>query len=123
MSSLPLDKVFIEALEVEAVIGVYDWERTIRQKLVFDVELGFDNRIPAATDNVADTLDYDAISRRVTTVASASAHALVETLAEQCATLILSEFPVRWLRLKLAKPGAVGNARSVGVIIERCRPQ
>ena len=116
-----MDKVFIEALEIETVIGIYDWERKIRQPLVFDIEMGFDNRIPAASDAIADTLDYKAVSKRLIAFVSASEFGLVETLAERCAELILAEFPVAKLRLKLGKPGAVRGAKAVGVIIERSR--
>lgn len=116
-----MDKVFIEALEIETVIGIYDWERTIRQPLLFDIEMGFDNRVPAASDAIADTLDYKAVSKRLIAFVSASNFGLVETLAERCAELILAEFPVAQLRLKLSKPGAVRGAKAVGVIIERSR--
>jgi dihydroneopterin aldolase len=114
-----MDKVFIEALEIETLIGIYDWERKIRQPLQFDIEMGFDNRVPAASDAIADTLDYKAVSKRLIAFVSASEYGLVETLAERCAELILAEFPVATLRLKLSKPGAVRGAKAVGVIIER----
>lgn len=116
-----MDKVFIEGLQADTVIGIHDWERRIRQSLRLDLELGFDNRRPAASDAVADTLDYDAISRRLTAFIEASEFGLVETLAERCAALLMNEFGVAWLRLRLAKPGAVRNAVAVGVIIERTR--
>ncbi|MEO8743212.1 MAG: dihydroneopterin aldolase [Lysobacteraceae bacterium] len=116
-----MDKVFIEALEIETVIGIYDWERKIRQPLVFDITMGFDNRLPAASDAIADTLDYKAVSKRLIAFVSASNFGLVETLAERCAELILAEFPVAKLRLKLSKPGAVRGAKAVGVIIKRTR--
>lgn len=116
-----MDKVFIEGLEIDTVIGIHDWERRIRQTLRLDIELGFDNRVPAASDDVADTLDYDAISQRLTAYVQASEFGLVETLAERCAALVIEEFGVAWLRLKLSKPGAVRNAAAVGVIIERQR--
>ena len=103
-----MDKVFIEGLEIEALIGIYDWERRIRQTLCLDLEMAFDNRVPAASDDIAHTLDYKAVSKR-----------LVETLAERCAAIVIEEFNVPWLRLKLSKPGAVRGAQSVGVIIER----
>lgn len=114
-----MDKVFIEALEIEAVIGIYDWERRIRQPLVFDLEMTFDNRRPAATDDVADTLDYKRVSKRLIEFVSQSQFGLVETLAERCAEIVLREFNVSHVRLKLGKPGAVRGAKSVGVIIER----
>jgi dihydroneopterin aldolase len=114
-----MDKVFIEGLEIDALIGIYDWERRIRQTLAFDIEMGFDNRLPAASDNIADTLDYKAVSKRLIQFVGESDFGLVETLAERCAQLILDEFQVRHVRLKLSKPGAVRGAKAVGVIIER----
>lgn len=114
-----MDKVFIEALEIDALIGIYDWERRIRQTLSFDIEMGFDNRLPAASDNIADTLNYKAVSKRLVEFVGQSDYGLVETLAERCAQLILDEFGVRHVRIKLSKPGAVRGAKAVGVIIER----
>lgn len=116
-----MDKVFIEALEIETLIGIYDWERRIRQPLLFDLEMRFDNRKPASTDDIADTLDYKAVSKRLIEYVSQSSFGLVETLAERCAEIVLSEFAVTHVRLKLSKPGAVRGARAVGVIIERSR--
>ncbi len=118
-----MDHIFIEGLEIEALIGIYDWERRIRQPLLFDLEMAFDNRRPAATDAIADTLDYKAVSKRLIAFVSASEFGLVETLAERCAELVLREFDVAHLRLKLSKPGAVRGARAVGVVIERSRVQ
>lgn len=114
-----MDKVFIEGLEIETLIGIYDWERRIRQTLQFDIEMAFDNRVPAASDRIEDTLDYKAVSKRLIQYVSASDFGLVETLAERCAELILGEFAVSQVRLKLSKPGAVRGARAVGVLIER----
>ncbi len=114
-----MDKVFIEGLEIDALIGIYDWERRIRQTLRFDLEMGFDNCRPAASDDIADTLNYKAVSKRLVEFVGQSDCGLVETLAERCARMVLDEFGVQWLRLKLSKPGAVRGARAVGVIIER----
>jgi len=116
-----MDKVFIEGLEIKALIGIYDWERKIRQPLRLDLEMAFDNRIPADTDDIVDTLDYKAVSKRLIAYVESSSFGLVETLAEHCAQLVLDEFHVTWLRLKLGKPGAVRGAQTVGVIIERTR--
>ncbi len=116
-----MDKVFIEALEIECVIGIYDWERKIRQPVVLDLEMDSDNRKPAATDDIADTLDYKAISKRLIEFVSASEFGLVETLAERCCAIVMEEFGVQRVRLKLAKPGAVRGAKAVGVILERSR--
>jgi 7,8-dihydroneopterin aldolase/epimerase/oxygenase len=116
-----MDTVFIEGLEIETVIGIYDWERRIRQPLRFDLEMAFDNTVPAASDDIADTLDYKAVSKRLVAFVSAAQFGLVETLAERCAEIIRQEFGVAWLRLTLRKPGAVRGASAVGVRIERGR--
>ena len=114
-----MDTVYIKGLKTDAVIGVYDWERSIRQTLVLDLELSSDNRAAAATDGIADAVDYDAISKRILAYVQASEFELIETLAERVADIVLSEFNIPWLRLKLSKPGAVAEANDVGVIIER----
>ena len=114
-----MDIVFIEDLRIETVIGIYDWERTITQKVVLDIEMAFDNRVPAASDDIADTLDYKAVSKRLIAYVGESSFGLVESLAERCAAIIREEFNVPWLRLKLSKPGAVTGSRAVGVVIER----
>lgn len=114
-----MDRVFIEALTIETVIGIYDWERKIRQPIVLDIEMAFDNTRPAASDAIADTLDYKAVAKRLIAFVEASDFQLVEALAEKCAAIIRDEFGVAWVRLKLSKPGAVTGSRAVGVIIER----
>ncbi len=114
-----MDTVHIRGLRTEAVIGVYDWERDIRQVLVVDLEMASDNRAAAATDAIEDAVDYAAISSRVLAFIEGSECQLIETLAEQLAALVMSEFGVPWLRLRLDKPGAVAEAESVGVEIER----
>jgi dihydroneopterin aldolase len=116
-----MDKVFIEALEIDCVIGIYDWERSIRQPVSLDIEMAFDNRIPAASDQIEDTLDYKAVSKRLIQFVGDSSYGLVETLAEECARIIVQEFGVQHVRLKLSKLGAVRGARAVGVIVERSR--
>ncbi len=114
-----MDIVFIEGLRIETLIGLYDWERRTRQPVVLDLELAFDNRRAAASDTIADTFDYKAVSKRLIAFVEAADFQLVETLAERCAALIREEFDVPWLRLRLSKPGAVRGARNVGVVIER----
>jgi 7,8-dihydroneopterin aldolase/epimerase/oxygenase len=114
-----MDMVYIKGLKTDAVIGVYDWERGIRQTLVLDLELASDNRVAAATDGIAEAVDYDAISKRILAYVQASEFELIETLAERVAEIILTEFNIPWLCLKLGKPGAVVEADDVGVIIER----
>ena len=116
-----LDIIFIEALRVETVIGVYDWERRIRQSVVIDLEMGADVARAAANDDVADTLDYKAVSKRVQQFVGESSFLLVETLTERIAALVLDEFSVPWIRVKLNKVGALRGAAGVGIVIERGR--
>ncbi|MEQ9545837.1 MAG: dihydroneopterin aldolase [Marinobacter sp.] len=113
------DSVLIEGLAVEAVIGVYDWERDVTQRLVVDLEMGWDNRVPGASDNVADALDYATVSEQVTRWLQHARPQLLETAAEGLAAMIQADFGVPWLKLTLRKPGAVPTARAVGVRIER----
>ena len=113
------DMVFIEGLQIDALVGVHDWERHAPRPLVFDLQLAFDNRVPASSDALVDTLDYEAISRRLADFAASTGFNLVETLAERCAALVLEEFGAAGVRLKLSKPGAVQAASTVGVVIER----
>ena len=116
-----LDIIFIEALRVETVIGVYDWERRIRQPVIIDLEMGTDIAQAAASDDVVDALDYKAVSKRVQQVVAESSFFLVETLTERVATLVLDEFSVPWVRVRLNKVGALRGAAGVGVVIERRR--
>ena len=114
-----MDIIFLSELRVEAVIGIFDWERKIKQAVVLDIEMGADIKKAASSDHIDDTLNYKAVSKRVTEFVEASEFQLVETLAEKVAQLIMDEFTVPWLRLKLNKTGAIRGARGVGIIIER----
>ena len=116
------DIVFIEDLRIQTVIGVFDWEREITQTVSLDLQMSFDIRAAGKSDDIADTLDYKAVSKRLIQFVEASEFQLVEALAEHCANIVLTEFPVTWLRLKLSKPGAVRGSSAVGVIIERGEP-
>lgn len=114
-----MDLVYIRGLEVETVIGIYDWEREIRQRINLDLEMGTDITQAAQTEDVDNTLNYKTVSDRLIDFISQSEFHLVETMAEEIAALVMQEFGVRWLRLRLGKPGAVPQAQDVGVIIER----
>lgn len=114
-----MDRVIIEALKVETTIGVYEWERRIRQQVVFDLELACDAAKAAASDRLEDAVDYKAVSKRVRTLASGGEWTLVEALAEAVADCVREEFGVGWLRVSVRKPGAVTGAQCVGVVIER----
>ncbi len=117
-----LDKVFIEGLEVDTVIGVFDWERGIRQCLRLDLECAWDVRVPAGGDELAHALDYAALAARIQAFAGEARFLLVETFAERLAGVLMAEFGIPWLRLRVTKPGAVPAAAGVGVEIERgCR--
>ncbi len=117
-----MDRIFIENLNVQTVIGIYDWEREIKQSVSLDLEMEFDIKRAAQTDSIEDTLDYKAVCKRLILFIEDSDFQLVEALAESCAAIVLADFPVNWLRLKLGKPGAVRGSSTVGVIIERGTP-
>ncbi len=116
-----MDIVFIEQLSVITTIGVYDWEQTIEQKLVFDIEMGWDNVAAAKSDDVNDCLSYADVSEAVISHVEGRRFALVERVAEEVAELLLSRFNSPWVRIKVSKPGAVARAANVGVIIERSK--
>lgn len=113
------DIVFIEDLRIDTIIGIYDWEREVKQTIALDIEMAADNTRPATTENIDDALNYKAVAKRMIAFTEASKFQLVETLAERLVEIILAEFGVPWCRLKLSKLGAVTGSRSVGVIIER----
>ena len=114
-----MDRVFIEGLEVDTVIGAYDWERGIRQCLLLDLRFAWDNRPAAAGDDLTLALDYASVTARIQAFAEQAEFELVETFAERLAAVLMSEFQIPWLSLKLTKPGAIAAATGVGVEIER----
>ncbi len=114
-----MDIIFIRDLRVDTIVGVYDWERQIKQTLVFDIDMATHIQHAAATDDLQFAVNYHAVSLRVAAYVEANHPALIETLAENVAALIRTEFKVPWLRLQLTKPNAVLGARAVGVLIER----
>lgn len=117
-----MDIIFLRDLRVETVIGIWDWERKIRQTVAIDLEMSADIRRAAASDSVADTLNYKSVAKRVQAFVAASSFQLVETLAEKIAAVVLDEFSVDWVRVSVNKPGAIRGARDVGVRIERGTP-
>jgi dihydroneopterin aldolase len=114
-----MDIVYIRDLRIDTIIGIYDWEREVRQTVSIDLEMASDIRKAAATDDIQFALNYKAVSKRLIAYVESRNALLVETLAEEIAQMIRSEFDVPWLRLRLSKPGAVRGARDVGLIIER----
>jgi dihydroneopterin aldolase len=118
----PADTIFLHDLRIETVVGIWDWERKIRQTVSIDLEMGGDIRRAAASDRIEATLNYKAVAKRVQEFVAESSFQLVETLAEKIASLVLDEFEVPWIRVRVSKPGAIRGARDVGVSIRRSRP-
>src|SRR5476649_1135059 len=116
-----LDKIFIHALKTEAIVGIFDWERQVKQTVVIDIEFSADIRKAALSDSIDDTLNYKGVAKRVLGFVDESSFHLVETLAEHIAMLILEEFRVSWVSIALSKPGAIRSSRDVGVMLERTR--
>ncbi len=114
-----MDKIFLNELKVETVIGIWEWERKIRQTVVIDLEMSADIAKAAATDSVEDTLNYKLVAKRIQEFVGDSSFQLVETLAEKIAGIVRDEFDVRWVKVRVNKPGAIRGSRDVGVLIER----
>jgi dihydroneopterin aldolase len=115
------DSIFLRELKVETIIGVWDWERKIRQTVSIDLEMGADIRRAAKTDSIDDTLNYKAVSKRVQQFVADSEFQLVETMAEKIAEVVLSEFELPWIQVRVSKPGAIRGAKDVGVQICRTK--
>ena len=116
-----MDTIFVHALKTEAIIGIFDWERQVKQTVVVDIEIGADIRKAALSDSIGDTLNYKRVAKRVLGFVEESKFHLVETLAEHIAMLLLEDFGVAWVRISLSKPGAIRSSRDVGVTLERNR--
>lgn len=114
-----MDIVFLHNLKVDTVIGIFDWERKIRQSVIIDLDMAFDIRKAASSEDIDDTLNYKSVAKRIIAYVEEAEFQLVETLAERIAEIILDEFTVPWVRVRLNKQGAVRGAQDVGVIIER----
>lgn len=115
------DRIFLRGLSAQCIIGFIEWERRVKQTVVIDLELPVDCRRASASDDVAETVDYKKVAKRVLAYIEASEFKLVETLAHRLALLLLEEFGMEWVRISVNKPGAIRNSRDVGVSIERSR--
>jgi dihydroneopterin aldolase len=115
-----MDKIFIHALKTEAIVGIFDWERQVKQTVLIDIEFSADIRKAALSDSIDDTLNYKGVAKRLLSFVEASSFHLIESLAEHVAMLVLAEFGVAEVRISLSKPGAIRNSRDVGVTLERC---
>lgn len=113
------DVIFLHDLRVEAVVGIWEWERRIRQTVGIDLEMGADIRAAAQTDHIDDTLNYKLVAKRIRQFVAESRFQLVETMAEKIAELVLDEFEVPWVEVRVNKPRAIRGARDVGVLIRR----
>jgi dihydroneopterin aldolase len=116
-----MDKIFLSSLTVECIVGIWEWERRVKQTVIIDIEMAADIRKAAATDRIEDTIDYKRVSKRLQTFVGESQFQLVETLTERIAQLIVTEFGVTWVKVRLNKQGALRGARDVGIEIERRR--
>ena len=114
-----MDKIFLDELKVDTIIGIWEWERRIRQTVVIDLEMSADIARAAATDDVADTLNYKSVAKRIKGFVADSSFQLVETLAEKIAAIVRDEFDVAWVKVRVNKPGAIRGSKAVGVLIER----
>ena len=114
-----MDIVYIRDLRIDAVIGIYEWEQRIQQQINVNLEMGWDNRKAAASDNIRDTLNYKAAAQLVKDLVAKSEFELVEALAEHIAKLLLEKMGIPWIKVSLGKPMAVTGSKEVGVIIER----
>jgi dihydroneopterin aldolase len=117
-----MDKIFLSSLSVECIVGIWAWERQIKQTVIIDLEMAADIRRAAATDRIEDTIDYKRVSERMRAFVAESQFQLVETLAERTAAFLLGEFGLGWVRLTVRKPGALAGKAQVGVTIERSAP-
>ena len=116
-----MDKIFLHALKTEAIIGIFDWERQVKQTVIIDIEISADIRKAALSDSINDTLNYKRVAKRVLAFVEESSFHLVETLAEHIAMLLLEDFGIAWVRISLSKPGAIRSSRDVGVMLDRDR--
>ena len=115
------DTIFLSGLTAECIIGIWDWERKVRQKVVIDLEMAVDIRKAAVSDDIADTLDYKKVSKRLQQFVEQSQFQLVETLTDRIAQLVITEFGVPAVKVRLNKQGALRGSRDVGIVIERRR--
>jgi 7,8-dihydroneopterin aldolase/epimerase/oxygenase len=114
-----MDKIFLSALTVECIVGIWEWERRVKQTVIIDLEMATDIRRAAASDRIEDTIDYKKVAKRLLAFVGESQFNLVETLAEQIARVVVTEFGVSWVKVRLNKQGAIRGARDVGIEIER----
>jgi dihydroneopterin aldolase len=114
-----VDKIFLRELKVETIIGFWDWERRIKQVVSIDLEIGTNARVAAGIDAVRGTLNYEQLAKRLVEFVGAAQYQMVEALATAIAAIVIREFGAPWVKVSVAKPGAIPSARDVGIVIER----
>jgi len=114
-----MDRIFLNELKIDTVIGIWEWERRIRQTVIVDLEMSADIAKAAKSDDVVDTLNYKSVAKRVQSFVAESSFQLVETLAERIAGIVRDEFDVAWVKVRVNKPGAIRGSKDVGILIER----
>ena len=116
-----MDIIYLHGIKLETVIGVWNWERQIKQRLALDIDLGTDTQAAGQSDELTDTVNYHAVAASIRETAGSRQFELVEALAEAIVARVFDDFPVTWVRLKINKQGAVRGVRNVGIVIERTR--
>lgn len=114
-----MDRIFLSEMKIETTVGIWEWEKRIKQQVIIDIEMSADIKKAAATDQIEDTLNYKAVAKSVRKLVEESSFQLVETMAEKISELVIGEHNVSWVRVKVNKPGAIRGSRGVGIIIER----
>jgi len=114
-----VDKIFLRELKVETIIGFWEWERRIKQIVSIDLEIGADARVAASSDGIAGTLNYEQLAKRLVEYVGGSQHQMVEALATAIGRIVIRDFGAPWVKVSVAKPGAIPSAREVGIVIER----
>jgi dihydroneopterin aldolase len=114
-----MDIIFLGGLEIQTIIGIYDWERETKQTIILDIEMAFDIAKAAETDDIQYTLDYKTVSKRIISFVENSQFFLVEKLIVEIANILRYEFNVPWVKITLNKKGAIRGASDVGIMIER----
>ncbi|SMN11248.1 Dihydroneopterin aldolase [uncultured Candidatus Thioglobus sp.] len=114
-----MDIIYIDNLRAETIIGIYDWERKTKQIVSLDLQIGTDILQASAKDSIDDTINYKSVAERISAFIEASNFELLETLAEEIAKILLKEFNMPWLKLRIKKLQVLKNVSAVGVIIER----
>ena len=114
-----MDRIFLSEMKIETTVGIWEWEKRIKQQVIIDIEMSADIKKAAATDQIEDTLNYKAVAKSVRKLVEESSFQLEETMAEKISELVIGEHNVSWVRVKVNKPGAIRGSKGVGIIIER----